>query len=179
MTLHRRSQGEVVDDRTYTVPLAVHEVLHRICSTAVSADNAHPIGQAVVDALDRDVRALFNEPTVPKVWSRAAMIVLYQRLHRAGPLHSLVRAMAWDIIMSLDPVPCHKSEVFPLFIAGTVALLETQRLAVVTRWVQAPELGLEEPLVFLKQLWEEVTRTGDTIHWMRFKEQRGASLAFF
>ncbi|ORY22190.1 hypothetical protein BCR39DRAFT_391364 [Naematelia encephala] len=171
---HRRFYGNVIKDRTYVVPLPVHEVFHRICNTT-----AEDVTRKTLEDLEKTIRALFNESTMPTIWSRAAMIVLCQRLHRAGPLHPLVRAMSWDIILTLDPVPCHKSEVFPLFLAGTTALLETQRIAVTARWVRAPEKGFEEPLAFLKDLWEEMNKTGNTVSWMQFMEDRNVSLAFF
>ncbi|KIR31774.1 hypothetical protein I352_05768 [Cryptococcus deuterogattii MMRL2647] len=121
----------------------------------------------------------FDDPRIPIIWSRAAMITLYQRIHKVGPLHPTIRAMSWDILLDLPPQPCRKSEIFPLFLAGATAILETQRVAVRERWVKAPEKGFEEGLSFLENLWAHLDKTGHTLSWLDYLEEKGGALAFF
>ena len=165
---------DVIDDITYAVPLPLHDILHHVC--ILSPLSADPTTLA---SLEQSIRDLFDDPDVSFVWSRASLIILYQRLHKVAALHPVIRTMSWDILLALDPRPCLKAEVFPLFLAGTTALLPSQRDAVRLRWVCAPEKGFEESLGFLNDLWAEMDCTGNTIDWLGYMEQRKIKLAFF
>jgi hypothetical protein len=163
---------ETVDGVPYTVPLLLHEILHEVVSGAT-------VNGEQFAGLEHRIRALFNQSSVPLIWSRAGLLVLYQRLRGAGALHPVVKAMAWDILLNLEPKPCLKAQVFPLFLAGTVSFLQTQRDAIRSRWVKAPEKGFEESFQFLQALWNEMDETGQTVDWLSFGESRKATLAFF
>ena len=91
----------------------------------------------------------------------------------------MVRSLAWEIILNLDPKPCRKHEVFPLFLAGTGAILQAQRDAIRTRWVKAPEQGFEEAQTFLEMLWKEMDDRGFLPNWLEFMTEKGLKLAFF
>lgn len=157
------------------VPSRAHHFLSDICMLSVE-DHVDPSKLA---ELEQSLKASFDDPLIPVIWSRAAMITLYQRLHNVGPLHPTIRAMSWDILLDLPPQPCRKSEIFPLFLAGAAAILETQRAAVRQRWVKAPEKGFEEGLSFLEDLWAHVDKTGHTVSWLDYLEEKGGALAFF
>ena len=158
---------------TYTMPLVLQEITHAIIVASVTGQ------QIDFAAMEARIRALFDDEKIPKVWSRAVLIILYQRLKRAGPLHPAIRAMAWEILLELEPGPCRKHEVFPLFLAGAVAMLEVQRKAVRTRWVRAPEHGFEEAQAFLQLLWNEMDETGYAVDWLEFMSRHKIMLAFF
>jgi hypothetical protein len=164
---------DTVDGIAYTMPLPLQEILHEVVSAVPHSPDA------LLSGFETRIRALFTHNSVPPIWSRAALVVLYQRLRGAGALHPVVRATSWDILLHLDPQPCLKVQVFPLFIAGTVAFLQTQRDAVNLRWVHAPEKGFEEGLKFLESLWAEMDRTGRTVDWLDFAEQKKVALVFF
>ncbi|OXG17156.1 hypothetical protein C367_05196 [Cryptococcus neoformans Ze90-1] len=157
------------------VPSRAHHFLSDICF--LSAED-HVDSSKLIE-LEQSIKGSFDDPLIPIIWSRAAMITLYQRLHNAGPLHPTIRAMSWDILLDLPPQPCRKTEIFPLFLAGAAAILETQRAAVRQRWVKAPEKGFEEDLSFLEDLWAHLDKTGHTVSWLDYLEEKGGALAFF
>ena len=158
---------------TYVLPLILHEILHNIVETSVKGESFD------FAALESRIRATFDYEDVPTVWSRAVMIILHQRLRGIGMLHPTIRSLAWEILLELEPKPCLKHALFPLFLAGTVSIFQSQRTAVKARWVRAPEKGFDDGYSFLQILWDEMDRTGNTVDWLDFAREKKVVLAFF
>lgn len=143
-------------------------------------------GWTPVPALGVDASALISRTIAGELWRISALVLLYQSVHRVGPLHPVLRrarAELLTLLASVTQLPNGDLWGFialPSFLAATLTVDEADRERAMTFLVRAgPERVWLDNIALVEKVWEEMDETGRAVDWHDKMVREGLSVAFF
>jgi hypothetical protein len=133
-----------------------------------------------------DASALISRTIAGELWRFSALVLLYQSVHRVGPLHPVLRRARIEILTLLASVTQLPNGdlwgfiALPSFLAATLSVDEADRERAMTFLVRAgPERVWLDNIALVEKVWEEMDETGRAVDWHDKMVREGLSVAFF
>ncbi|WVR04527.1 hypothetical protein IAU60_001531 [Kwoniella sp. DSM 27419] len=133
-----------------------------------------------------DSTALISRTIAGELWRLAALVLLYQSVHRVGGLHPVLLAARDQILSLLDSITRLPSGdlwgfiALPAFLAACLSISANDRKRSMQHMLRpGPERLWLDNVALVEKVWEEVDETGRLPDWHEKMTREGLSIAFF
>ncbi|WWC59396.1 uncharacterized protein I303_101951 [Kwoniella dejecticola CBS 10117] len=133
-----------------------------------------------------DSTALISRTIAGELWRLAALVLLYQSVHRVGGLHPILRRAQKEILNLLDSIAKLPNGdlwgfiALPAFLAACLSISDNDRQRSMLHLAKpGPERVWLDNIALVERIWEETDETGKLPDWHDKMTREGMSVAFF
>ncbi|WWC67807.1 uncharacterized protein I206_101721 [Kwoniella pini CBS 10737] len=133
-----------------------------------------------------DSTALISRTIAGELWRLAALVLLYQSVHRVGGLHPILRRAQKEILNLLDSIAKLPNGdlwgfiALPAFLAACLSISDHDRQRSMLHLAKpGPERVWLDNIALVERVWEETDETGKLPDWHDKMTREGMSVAFF